>query len=136
MNIMRDEMNKYEAIVANTYKLMGQGNIPAFKQALADNVVWREAAGAPYAGEFIGPDAIVENVHARLNADWADFKAVDESYAVNGTTVFVYGQYSGTNRQTGKAFVAPFVHIYEVNAADKIDSFTQITDTKLMWDAM
>ncbi|MCW0952503.1 nuclear transport factor 2 family protein [Weissella ceti] len=129
-------MNNYQEIVANTYKLMAQGKIAEFKAALANDIVWREATGAPYAGEFIGPDAVVENVHARLNADWADFKAIDDVYAVNGNTVFVYGEYSGINRQTGKAFSAPFVHLYEINADDKVASFTQITDTKLMWDAM
>lgn len=129
-------MSNYEELVANTYKLMGQGKIEEFKAALADDIVWREASGAPYAGKFIGPDDVVENVHARLNDDWADFKAIDDVYAVNGNTVFVYGMYSGVNRQTGLSFEAPFVHLYEINNDNKVASFTQITDTKLMWDAM
>lgn len=129
-------MNKYEEIVANTYKLIAKGDIAGFEAALAEDIEWTEAAGSPYAGTFIGRENIVPNVHAHLGADWADFKAIDQAYAVNEHQVFVYGVYSGINRVTDKPFEADFVHIYTLNDADEITEFKQITDTKVMWDAM
>lgn len=129
-------MNKNEEIVANTYKLIANGDIAGFEAALANDIEWTEAPGSPYAGTFIGRDNIVPNVHARLGADWADFKAIDQTYAVNEQQVFVYGVYSGVNRLTDKPFEADFVHIYTLNTAGEISIFKQITDTKMMLDAM
>lgn len=126
----------YEKLLRETYELVGQGDIPTFITYLDDDISWTETAGFPYAGTYIGPVAVIENVHQRLGSEWHNFTAKDKSYGFNNNQVYVYGQYSGEYKVTSKSFVADFVHIYEFNQENKIQKFTQVVDSQLVNDAM
>ncbi|HEM5051863.1 nuclear transport factor 2 family protein [Streptococcus suis] len=126
----------YKNILEETYLATAQGRIEDFKSHLAADISWTEAAGFPYAGTYIGPDAVIENVHARLGSEWTNYSATPVDYAFSGNRVMVYGYYKGTYNLTQKSFQADFVHIYDFNAENKITHFIQIVDSALVEKAM
>lgn len=126
----------YKKRLDETYQLTAQGQLEAFKKYLADDVVWTESVGFPYAGTYVGPDAVVENVHMKLGTEWEGYQAVPKAYTFNGQEVMVYGQYSGTFKATGKSFVTDFVHYYVFNSEHKVAKFTQIVESVPVLEAM
>ena len=63
------------SLIKSTYEgANSQENARNTAAALADNARWTEAAGFPYAGTYVGFDAIVENVFKRLATEWEDFQ--------------------------------------------------------------
>lgn len=121
-------MNSNLEVVRSLYQAFAVGDIPSVLGALSPTVRWTEAAGGPYGGVSIGPDAVAENVFMKIGAEWDGFAAVPEEFVADGSTVVALGQYSGTYKATGKSFKAPFAHVWKFDG-DKAASFHQYTDT-------
>lgn len=132
---MSKEQN-YRNILEETYTATGEGRLEDFLKHLSEDIHWREAAGFPYAGLYIGKDAVIENVHGKLGTEWTNYSAKPYDYAFSGNRVMVYGQYSGTYNATQKSFEADFVHIYDFNEDDKITNFIQVVDSAMVQAAM
>jgi ketosteroid isomerase-like protein len=105
------------------------------KLALADNATWTEAAGFPYAGTYIGFEAIRANVFEKLATEWIDYKVIIEDYLADGNKVMAYGKYTGTYRKTNKYFEARVAHLWKLDAG-KIISFEQFVDSKIVFDTL
>lgn len=58
------ESNK--EIIEQAYASFGAGDIPAALAAFADDIQWVEPDGLPYAGTYVGPQAVLEGVFMRL----------------------------------------------------------------------
>lgn len=115
-------------IIKGIYDSFATGDIPGVLGAMDANISWTEAAGFPYAGTYIGPMAIVENVFMKLATEWDGFAAVPEQIVDGGDTVVALGNYSGTYKATGKSMKVPFAHVYDLKDG-KIVKFVQHTDT-------
>ncbi|UTH73666.1 nuclear transport factor 2 family protein [Chromobacterium sp. IIBBL 290-4] len=122
-------------IVRATYEGSSEDNGRNLLAALAPDAEWTEAAGFPYAGTFVGPQAIVENVFKRLGSEWEGYRAAVDSYYDAGDNVIAQGFYHGKYLATGKAFTASFAHVYTLKAG-KIVKFVQIVDSAKVWEAM
>lgn len=118
------------AAVDAVYAGFAAGDIPMAISTMAPDIEWSEAQGNPYADKnpYIGPDAIVSGLFARLGGEWADFAATPEEFISEGNRVVVFGRYSGVYLASGKTLDAPFVHSWTVNDG-KIAKFQQYTDT-------
>ena len=128
-------MNNLE-IVKSTYEgKTSMENGKNLQQHLASNATWTEAAGFPYAGTYIGFEAIAKNVFSRLGSEWLDYKFVPEEYVASGDKVVAYGTYSGTYKKTGKYFEARVAHVWKLEEG-KIVSFEQFVDSKMVTNAM
>lgn len=121
-------MNKPLDVVRRVYQAFAVGDIPTVLGALAPNVHWTEAAGGPYGGVSIGPEAVLDNVFMKIGGEWDGFTAVPGEFVADGNTVVALGEYSGTYKATGKSFKAPFAHVWKFDG-DKAVSFHQYTDT-------
>jgi len=132
---MDAQVNENTEIIQGLYAAFATGDIPAVLGLLADNISWTEAEGFPYAGTFVGPNAVLENVFMKLGSEWDGFASVPEELITEGDTVVALGQYSGTCKATGKAFASPFAHIWKMRDG-KVHTFRQITDTVLVQAAM
>jgi ketosteroid isomerase-like protein len=116
------------------YAAFARGDVSRVLAALAPDVRWVEPSGFPYAGTFNGPDAVLQNVFARIAADWTHYACQPLEFHEVGDTVFVLGDYDGTHRVTGKSFHAPFVHVWRFSG-DLIQDFASHTDTMLVRQA-
>jgi ketosteroid isomerase-like protein len=116
-------------IIRSTYEgSTSEENGQALKKYLAPKARWTEAAGFPYAGTYIGYDAIAAGVFYRLATEWENYHIEIEGYAENSDTVIAYGTYKGIYKATGKPFQARVAHVWNLSDG-LIVSFEQIVDT-------
>lgn len=117
--------------IRDHYAASDRGDLDGMLAPLAPDVRWTEAAGFPYAGTYIGPDAVAANVFGRILADWDGFTAAIDEVIDGGDRVVAVGTYSGTHKRTGRFFAARVAHLWTVSDG-VVTSFEQITDTQLV----
>jgi len=115
-------------IIRATYEGPSEQNGRNLMQALAPNAVWIEADGFPYAGSYIGPEAIVRGVFHRLATEWTGYRAAVKSYVADGDQVVAFGTYHGTYKATGRSMQADFAHHYHLQDG-KIIRLKQYVDS-------
>lgn len=128
-------MNSNLDIIRATYEGASADNAKHLQAALSPNTVWTEAAGFPYAGSYVGPDAIIANVFQRLATEWIDYNAKVHTFMADGDHVSAFGVYSGTYRATGKSMQATFAHLYRLKDG-KIVTMEQYVDSAMVLQAM
>jgi ketosteroid isomerase-like protein len=121
--------------IQDHYAASANGDLAGMLAPLSPEVSWTEMAGFPYAGTFVGPDAVRAGVFERIAAEWEGYQAVPEHYVSDGREVVAFGTYSGTYRATGKPMVARFVHHWTF-AGGAVVRFEQYTDTHLVASAL
>jgi uncharacterized protein len=116
--------------VESFYAAMGRGDIPFVIGALDPTIVWNEAEGFVYADKspYVGVDAVMSGLFARLGGEWDGFSAVPNEIVDGGETVVAFGRYGGAYKATGVKVDAQFVHVFKFKAG-KIAHFQQYTDT-------
>lgn len=122
-------------IVRATYEGTSEENGRHLLAVLAPDAAWTEAAGFPYAGTHVGPEAIVGNVFHRLATEWDGYQAKVHTYLADGERVAAFGVYSGTYRLTGKHMTASFAHLYQLRDG-QIVSMEQYVDSAQVRAAM
>ncbi|MDX8530334.1 nuclear transport factor 2 family protein [Mesorhizobium sp. VK25A] len=122
-------------LIRSTYEGSSEQNGRNLMAVLHPDVEWTEAEGFPYAGTYVGVDALLAGVFARLGSEWTDYRAEVHTYLADGDRVAAFGVYSGTYKATGKSMRAPFAHLYEVRDG-KIRRMTQYVDTVMVAKAL
>lgn len=121
--------------VQGIYGAFAEGDVPTVLASLASDVRWTEAEGFPYAGTYTGPESVRDEVFAKLGSEWDGYRAEPSEFIADGETVVALGEYSGTYRETGTSFRAPFAHIWTVENGQVV-RFRQMTDTELVQRAL
>jgi uncharacterized protein len=121
--------------VRNVYDAFAKGDVPTVLGFLAPEISWTEPEGFPYAGTFVGPQAVLANVFMRLGTEWNNFAAVPDEYIDGGDAVVALGKYSGTYKATGKSFQADFAHVWRIKDGRAV-KFVQYTDTAIVQRAL
>ena len=123
-----DAANK--AVVESLYRAFAAGDGATISGLLAADLVWIEAESGPYADRnpYNGPGAVFEGVFARIGAEFEGFVVTPATLLPSGDRVVSLGRYTGTNRATGEALAAQFVHVFTVTDG-KITHMQQYTDT-------
>lgn len=127
-------MNNVE-LIRGAYDAFAKGDVGTVLGLLSPEIRWTEAEGFPYAGTFVGPKAVLENVFMRLGTEWEGFAAVPNEFIDGGDSVVALGKYSGTYKSTGKSFQADFAHVWKM-ADGKAVKFVQYVDTALVQRAL
>lgn len=117
-------------IVRGMYEAFARGDAQAVVEALDPEVEWREAENFIYSDRnpYLGPEAVLHGVFARMAADWEGFVVAPLDILDAGATVIGYGHYSGTYRATGQSVRAQFAHFFTIHEG-KVVKFQQYTDT-------
>lgn len=115
------------ALVEQAYDDFASGDVDAFLAILDPEVTWTDAEGYPYAGTYVGPDALVEGLLARIGEEWDDYVVLPEVFVADGDRVVALGTYRGTYKATGRSVEAPFAHVWQLMDGRVID-FRQFTD--------
>jgi hypothetical protein len=129
--------NEAKTIVETAYAAVAEGDMATFAGLMTRDIVWNEAEGNPYADKnpYIGPDAVMTGLFARLAEEWDDFSATPHEYVVDSDRVIVFGRYNETYKATGVSLDIPFVHSWTVKDG-KLAAFQQYTDTAALVAAM
>ena len=118
------------SLVKGIYHAFGTGDVPAVVAAMSPTVEWYEAENFPYADRnpYVGAEAILGGVFARIASDWDGFRVEPEQFLDAGDTVIMAGRYLGTWRGTGNAMNPQVAHFWTV-ADGKVVRFQQLVDT-------
>ena len=123
-------------IVRRFYDALGRGDVPAILLTLDAQVEWTEAERSPYySGTWNGPQAVLDNLLVPIARDWEGFSATAADFIAQDDRAVALGQYSGTNKRTGRSIAVAFAHVWTVRNG-KIISFVQHTDTAKVLEAM
>lgn len=122
-------------LIRSTYLGTSEENGRNLLATLAPDASWTEAEGFPYAGTYVGPDAIIAGVFRRLGTEWTGYRAEVHTFLEDGDRVAAFGVYSGTYNATGKSMRAAFAHLYEVKDG-KIATMTQYVDSAMVVQAL
>ncbi|MFI1773401.1 nuclear transport factor 2 family protein [Thalassobellus citreus] len=123
-------------IIKSTYEgKTSEENGKNLAKHVAEDIVWTEAKGFPYAGTYIGLESVTKNVFSRLGSEWIDYKFTPEDYIANEDKVVAYGTYSGTYKATNNYFEARVAHVWKLKDG-KIISFEQFVDSQPVNNAM
>ncbi len=118
------------ALVEAIYAAFGAGDVPGVLSRMSPDIVWNEAENFPYADRnpYLGPEAVLTGVFARIGEEWDGFTVVPEDLLDAGETVVVLGRYKGSYKATGRALDAQLVHVWRVEDGEVV-RFQQYTDT-------
>ncbi|HWQ03056.1 MAG TPA: nuclear transport factor 2 family protein, partial [Candidatus Nitrosotenuis sp.] len=81
-------------LVREVYAAFARGDVPAVLAAMDPQIEWNEAENFPYAdgNPYIGPQAVLAGVFARLAADWSAFAVEVEQILDAGEHVVATGR--------------------------------------------
>ena len=123
--------DKNVEIVQNLYSAFAKGDVPAVLQKFDSKIEWNEAENFPYAdgNPYIGPQAVLEGVFARLGAEWEYWNLTEQTYyeATSGE-IIVTGRYKAKNKMTSKEINVQFVHMWTLEDG-MVTKFQQYADT-------
>ena len=122
------EQNK--KTIEGMYEAFGSGDIAFVIGALDPDVEWWEAENFIYADRnpYVGPQAVLEGVFARIGKEWAWFTVTPKEVLDAGESVVGHGYYAGKYLQTGHEVRAQFAHVFTFRDG-KVVKFQQYTDT-------
>ena len=92
-------------IVQNLYSAFAKGDVPAVLEKFHPKIEWNEAENFPYAdgNPYIGPQAVLEGVFARLGSEWEYWNLTEQTYyEANSGEIIVTGRYKAKNKMTAK----------------------------------
>ena len=124
-------------VVRGMYEAFAKGDVPAVLAALDPKVEWWEAENFIYAdgNPYVGPEAVLTGVFARLGSEWEGFAVSPEGVLDAGDTVIGHGYYSGTYRKNGERVRAQFAHFFTFRDG-RVVKFEQYTDTAQFREAV
>lgn len=128
----RAAMKGNVAVVDGLYQAFVKGDVPAVLAVMDANIVWNEAENFPYADRnpYIGPEAVLNGVFARIGAEWEYFNLTDiQLHDMSGNMVLATLRYKGKHKTTGKVIDSQTAHLWTLRDG-KIVAFQQFTDTK------
>jgi ketosteroid isomerase-like protein len=126
------------AIIQTMYNDFGKGNVPGVLAAMSANVEWSEAEGFPYweGKPFVGPDAVVKGVFAKLGGEWEYWNLTGlQFHNMDNNMVLATGRYQSKYKKNGATINAQFAHVWTLKDG-KVIKFQQYTDTKQVADAI
>ena len=124
--------------IQNLYTAFEVGDIPKVLSGLDDKVVWNEAEGNKYAdgNPYIGPQAVLNGVFARIGADYEYFKLVNiQLHEMSNNQVLATLRYQAKLKKNGATYDAQAAHLWTLKNG-KATAFQQYFDTKKVADAI
>lgn len=119
------------AVVDELYKSFAKGDIPTALATMDPNIEWNEAEGSPYADRnpYIGPDAVLEGVFARIGEEWEYWNLTDiKLHEMSNNQVLSTLRYQAKYKKNGAKIDAQVAHFFTLNDG-KITHFQQFADT-------
>ena len=125
-------------VVDGLYQAFAKGDIPGALAPMDPDIVWNEAESFPYADNnpYIGPDAVLNGVFARIGAEWEYWNLADiQLHDMANDMVLATLRYKAKHKATGKEIDSQTAHLWTLKYG-KITAFQQFTDTKQAAEAV
>jgi ketosteroid isomerase-like protein len=117
-------------IVMALYAGFDSGDMDTVLALMADDIVWNEAESNKLAdgNPYIGPQAVLEGVFARLGEDFEGFAVEIGTVVEDGDTVVMQGRYRARAKASGIEINPQIVHWWTLKDR-KIAAYQQHVDT-------
>lgn len=102
----RTELSQNILAAKAGYDAFASGDMDAWKTTHADDAVWTILEGLPYAGTYVGPESVIENVFAEIAILWPDFKVEPIAFYESGDKVFIHATMTVGGKQTETVHMA------------------------------
>ena len=125
------------SVIDGAYKAFAVGDIPAVLAVMDANIIWNEAEGNAYAdgNPYIGPDAVLNGVFARIGADHEFFNLADiKLHEMSNNQVLATLRYKAKLKKNGAEYNTQAAHLWTLKDG-KVTNFQQYVDTKQLADA-
>ncbi|MEZ5009522.1 MAG: nuclear transport factor 2 family protein [Chitinophagales bacterium] len=125
-------------VIDTLYQAFATGDMPTVLGLMHPDIVWNEAESNSLAegNPYIGPNAILEGVFAKLGANHEHFAVQDvKIHGMDDNMVLATLRYDAKVKATGKSYNAQAAHLWTLNEEGKITAFQQYVDTKKLADA-
>lgn len=125
------------SIINAAYQAFANGDIPGILALMDENIVWNEAEGNAYAdgNPYIGPEAVLNGVFARVGADHEYFNLADiKLHNMDNNQVLATLRYKAKLNKNGAIIDAQVAHFWSLKDG-KIIGFQQYVDTKQLDNA-
>jgi len=125
-------------VIDGLYKAFAVGDIPKVLAGLDEKIIWNEAEGNKYAdgNPYIGPEAVLNGVFARIGGEHEYFKLVNiELHEMSNNKVLATLRYQAKLKKNGATYDAQVAHLWSLKDGKAI-SFQQFLDTKKVNDAI
>lgn len=114
--------------VKGLYAAFGAGDVPKVLGSMHAQIQWTETAGFKYGGVYRSPQAVLENVLAKIPVDFESF-SIDVGRLIDaGNVVVMEGHYVVKGKATGKSVRAAVAHVFEISDG-KVVRFDQYVDS-------
>jgi len=123
--------------IQSMYDAFAAGDVESVVAGMDPEIEWLQAESFPYAdgNPYRGPQAVVVGVFSRLAEEWDGWSLAIENLLDAGDNVVALGRYGGTNKASGTAIDAQFVHVWWLRGG-KVVRFQQYCDTRQITAAM
>jgi len=126
------------SLIDGLYKAFAVGDIPSVLGIMDAEIVWNEAEGNSYAdgNPYIGPEAVLNGVFARIGADHEYFNLEDIIlHEMSNDQVLATLRYKGKLKENGAIFDTQAAHLWTLKDG-KVIAFQQYVDTKQLADSV
>lgn len=123
--------------IDNLYKAFAIGDVPTVLGLLDSQVVWNEAEGNKYAdgNPYIGPEAVLNGVFARIGAEHEYFNLTDiKLHSMDDNQVLATLRYNAKVLNNSAKYDVQVAHLWKLKDGKAI-AFQQYVDTKKLNDA-
>ncbi len=115
--------------VKGVYAAFGAGDVPRVLGSMHPQIQWTQTAGYKLGGGVHrSPQAVLENVFAKIGVEFESFSIDVERLTDAGNVVVMQGHYVGKGKATGKSVRAAVAHVFEISDG-KIVRFDQYVDS-------
>lgn len=116
-------------VVAAAYATFAAGDTDAWAKLHTEDLTFTVLGQLPQSGVFMGTEAVIEGVFAKIPTLWPEFTLTPINIDVVGDTVYVH------NKMTGEGLDSETMHMFTLRNG-KIASFKAFEDTDSMRLAM
>jgi hypothetical protein len=116
------------AIVQELYRAFAAQDREQILAIFDPRIEWLQNEGFPGGGRFVGAEAVLTNVFARLGREWEGWGAEVDRWLDAGESIVALGAYHGTHRTTGRSMTAAFAHVLWLREG-RVVRFEQYADT-------
>ena len=114
--------------VKGVYVAFGSGDVPKVLGAMDPQIQWTQTAGYRISGIYRSPQAVLENVFAKIPGAFESFSIDIERLIDAGNLIVMQGHYVAKGKATGKTVRAQVAHVLEISDG-KIVRFDQYVDS-------
>lgn len=120
------------------YRALAAGDRDRLAELLSDDFVGHAAEGLPLGmgGEHRGREAMQRNLWWKIGKHFAVEAQPDDYRILADGGLLVAGHYRGSARRSGRPLDAEFTHVLAFDAAGRITSLRQLTDTAAWIEAL